>query len=77
MSKFFIFMGMLQAVGFFRGINVENSPYKFGKGNFWRVVSPLGFFLGLLISKEEKGNKVAWIIGVIFTLILTLLFFLM
>ena len=76
MSKILIFLGMLQLIGFFRGINVENSPYKFGKGNFWRVISPLGFFLGLLISKEERGNIVAWIIGIIFTIILALLFLL-
>lgn len=74
MSGIFIFLGMLQLIGLFRGMNIENSPYKFGHGNFWRVISPLGFFLGLLISRQEKGNKIAWIIGVIFTIILVLLF---
>lgn len=76
MSKILIFLGMLQLIGFFRGINLENSPYKFGKGNLWRVISPLGFFLGLLVSKEEKGSNIAWIIGIIFTIILALLFLL-
>ena len=76
MKDLFIFLGMLQLIGFFRGINLDNSPYKFGKGNFWRILSPLGFALGCLISKQEFGNKITWIIGIIFNVILALLFFL-
>ncbi len=73
MGKLLIFLGMLQLIGFFRGINVENDEYKFGKGNFWRIFCPLGFFLGLLISKGDKGNKIVWIIGIIVTIILSLI----
>lgn len=71
MSKLFILLGMLQLIGFFRGINLDNDEYKFGKGNFWRVVCPLGFILGLLISKGEKGGIVPWIIGIVFTIALS------
>ena len=28
MKSLFIFLGMIQLIGFFRGINIENSPYK-------------------------------------------------
>lgn len=71
MGKLAILLGMLQLIGFFRGINLDNDDYKFGKGNFWRVTCPLGFFLGLLISKAEKGGIIPWILGIVFTIALS------
>ena len=76
MFKLLLLLGMFNLIGLFRALNLENSPYKFGNGNFYRVISPLGFLLGLLVSKEELGeSKIPWIIGVIFTIVLVVMFF--
>ena len=76
MFKLLLLLGMFNLIGLFRALNLENAPYKFGNGNFYRVISPLGFLLGLLVSKEELGeSKIPWIIGVVFTIVLVVMFF--
>lgn len=75
--RIIIVLGMLNLVGFFRLLNIENMPYKFGKGSFYKVIGPLGTLLGSFISGEEITGKIAWIIGIILNIIIliTLLFF--
>lgn len=70
---------MFNLIGLFRALNLENTPYKFGYGNFYRIIGPLGFLLGLIVSRENivENSKKPWIIGVIFNISLIIVFFLL
>lgn len=71
-----LLLGMFNLLSFFRAINLDNNPYKYGSGSFYKVVGPLGFLVGLKISDEDMGeNKVPWIIGIIFSIVLALIYF--
>ena len=72
-----LILGMFNLISFFRGLNIENMPYKFGNGGFWKVIGPLGIFLGLLINKYELDSKIPYIIGVIFNIVIAIMGFIL
>lgn len=70
-------IGMFNLISLFRALNLDNQPYKFGNGGFWKFIGPLGFFLGLLFTKNEIDSKVPFIIGAVFNLVLLIGLFLL
>lgn len=67
-----LLIGMFNLISFFRGLNLDNSPYKFGNGGFWKVFGPLGFFLGVLLSRNELDPKLPFVFGIILNIVIFL-----
>ena len=73
----FLLLAMFNLMGFFRALGLDTNPYSFGHGSFWKIIGPLGFFLGSLISGGDgEFGKVAYIIGIIFNIIILVTLFL-
>lgn len=70
---------MFNLISLFRGLNIENTPLKFGKGSLWKVIGPLGYFVGTIFGKNDyfPECKIPYIIGIVFNLILVISMLLM
>lgn len=63
----FVLLLMFNLISLFRGIGIAENPYKFGHGSFWKVIGPVGFFVGQLLGGGDgEENKIPYIIGVVF-----------